>query len=71
MCLVMHFHECSILFSSLKEYRREKNFRQLNISYFKFTFGFNFHIVWYTHLHYSIAQKFRSEKFSTHANLQK
>ena len=30
----------------------------LIISYFKFTFGFNFHIVWYACIQYSIAQKF-------------
>ena len=38
------------------EYCREGNFRQLNISYFKFMFGFNFRIVRYVHIHYSIAQ---------------
>ena len=34
------------------------NFRQLDISYFKFMFGFNFRIVRYVRIHCSIVQKF-------------
>ena len=32
---------------------RERNFRQLNMSYFKFMFGFNFRIVQCAHVEYS------------------
>ena len=39
-------------------YHREGNFRQLNISYLKFSLGFNFRIVRYMHIHYNIVQKF-------------
>ena len=54
------------------EYCREGNFRQLNISYFKFMLGFNFRIVRYAHIHYSIAQKFVfGFNFCMHVNLRK
>ena len=46
------------------------NFRQLDISYFKFKFDFR--IVRFGCIHYSIAQKFSFEfNFCTHVNLQK
>ena len=47
-----------LLMLVLINYHREGNFRQLKISYFKFTFGFNFHIVWYHRMHYSTVPKF-------------
>ena len=53
-----------------RAYRREENFRQLNSLYFKFTFGFNFRIVRYTRIHYSIAQNFSfGFNFRMHFNL--
>ena len=53
-------------------YRREGNFRQLNIMNFKFTFGFNFCIVRYACMYYSIAQKFLLGFNSRmHVNLRK
>ena len=53
-------------------YRREENFRELNILYFNFTFGFNFCIVRYTHIQYSIAQNFSfGFNFRMHFNLWK
>ena len=52
-------------------YRWEENFRQLNISYFKFTFGFNFRIVRYACIYYSIEQKFSfGFNFLTNVNLK-
>ena len=49
------------------KYRREGNF---NILYFKLMFGFNFHIVWYARIQYSIAQKFSfGFNFHMHVNL--
>ena len=58
--------------SLLNDYRREENFRQLNILYFKFTFGFNFRIVRYACIHYSIMQNFSFRfNFRMHVNLRK
>ena len=39
-------------------YHREGYFKQLNVSYFKFTFGFNFRIVQYMRVQYSIMENF-------------
>ena len=52
-----HYHNYTIIHVCTKVHVWG-DFRQLNISYFKFMFGSNFCIVWYAHIQYSIAQKF-------------
>ena len=72
--VALHLH-CSflpLLFSHCREIPQGEKFRQLNISYFKFTSGFNFYIVQYARIHYSIAQKFSfAFNFRMHVNLRK
>ena len=83
MGLSLYFRACAIgddsslvkILSSISYYYRylpyrEGIFRQLmtNISYFKFTFGVNFHIVWYARIQCSIVQKF-SFGFNFHTQI--
>ena len=53
------------------QYRREGNFRLLNISYFKFTLGFNFRIVNYGMCAHSIIYENKSHTKKTSPTVYK